>query len=220
MLHLRALGSQSAAQLGLALLCGATVGGAPGCFSSSSGPQMRYFRIPLWEGVARHPGEPVPAVIQVESMDVVPDYDHLRIVYRVSPVQLSHYRLRQWVVKPGRLLQGALQRFLEATGAFRAVTDSPRPIPSHVLRGRLYSLEQLEEQGRDRRWFASVDLELTLHRASDNQVIWRIRAPERAEVKTSSIGPLVATLTRLLRSRLSAELPGLLAAVRKDLAAR
>jgi ABC-type uncharacterized transport system auxiliary subunit len=181
---------------------------------------MRYFRLPLWDQVTRQPGAPLPAVIQVEALDVLPDYDHLRLVYRVSAVQMRHYRLRQWVVKPGRLLKGALQRFLEATGAFRVVTDTPRPIPNYLLRGRVYSLEQVEEGKQPVRWYAAFELELTLHRATDNNVIWQVHARGRAPVKVRRPSQVVATLTLLLRERLLREVPGMVRAVRQDLASR
>ena len=67
-------------------------------------------------------GKRLPVVIQVEGLDVDPGYDHLRIVYRVSPVHMQHYRLRQWVTKPGRLLKAALQRYLQKTGMFRVAS--------------------------------------------------------------------------------------------------
>lgn len=217
----RASGTRSLARLGaLGFAVSVALLGAPSCFSSSPVPEMRYFRLPIWEGVTRGSQDALPVVIQVESLDVLPDYDHLRIVYRVSPEQLRHYRLRQWVVKPGRMLQGALQRFLDATGAFRAVTDSPRPIPNYVLRGRLLSLEQVEEGGRDKRWSAALDIAFTLHRASDNQVIWSVRARDRTEVKVHQVSRVVAALTHLLRARLQREMSGLVGAIRKDLASR
>jgi ABC-type uncharacterized transport system auxiliary subunit len=193
---------------------------AAGCFGSSTTPTMQYFWIPLWRHVPPAAGEPLPVVIQVEALDVDPGYDHLRIVYRISPVEMRHYRLRQWVTKPGRLLRTALRRYFGATRRFRLVTSAPQPLPTYILRGRVVALEQVED-GKDReRWSARVAINLRLHRSSDHKVVWRMRTDATQRVKKRTPEAVVALMTKLLRQALDRELPILTGIVRQDVARR
>ncbi len=199
------------------VLLGAVAGG---CFSSKQPPVMKYFRLPIWEGVKAPAAEPLPAVIQVEALDVLPAYDHLRIVYRVTPVQLRHYRFRQWVVKPGRLFRESLQRFLEASGRFKEVTATSRPIPNYVLRGQVISVEQVEKGSKQQKWFAHLELRLGLYRAADEKEVWRLRIKTRSRVEERTPQNVVDTLTRDFRKKMQAALPALVRAVKTDLASR
>lgn len=191
---------------------------AAGCFGSSKAATMQYFWIPLWQQAPVSPGEPVPAVIQVEGLDVDPSYDHLRIVYRISAVQMRHYRYRQWVTKPGRLFKVALQRYLRSTRRFRLVVLEPRPLPNYILRGRVVALEQLEDGKKREIWSARVALRLRLHRSLDNKVVWRMDIDRRKRVKTRTPEAVVALMTKMLRAELDRELANITNAVRTDLA--
>ncbi len=191
---------------------------ASGCFGSSKPPTMQYFWVPLWQQVQPSGGEPIPVVIQVEGLDVDPGYDHLRIVYRISPVQLRHYRFRQWVTKPGRLLTAAVQRYLRVTHRFRLVTVAPQPLPNYILRGRIMALEQVEEGAKRERWSARVALHLRLHRASDNKVVWRMRFDRKQRVKIRTPEAVVSVLTQMIRAELNRELANITGAIRTDLA--
>ncbi len=201
-------------------LGGIALAGPVGCLGSAPPPEMRYFRLPLWEGVRSAGTDKLPVVIQVESLDVLPDYDRVRIVYRVSPEQLRHYRYRQWVVKPGRLFRESLERFLMATGRFRGVTSQSQPIPTYVLRGRVLSIEQVEEGTHREKWFAHANVELHLVRASDGKRIWSLHIVTKSRVRKRTPQQIVRTLTRDLRTHLLKQLPGLVSAIRQDQAAR
>jgi len=191
---------------------------AAGCFGSGKTPTMQYFWVPLWQDVRPSTSQPIPVVIQVEGLDVDPGYDHLRIVYRISPVQLRHYKFRQWVTKPGRLLTAAVQRYLRVTGRFRLVTVAPQPLPNYILRGRIMALEQVEEGPKRLRWSARVALHLRLHRSSDNKVVWRMRFDRKRRVKTRTPQAVVSLLTALIRAELDRELANIAGAIRTDLA--
>jgi ABC-type uncharacterized transport system auxiliary subunit len=191
---------------------------ATGCFGGGKTPTMQYFWVPLWQQVQPSAREPMPVVIQVEGLDVDPGYDHLRIVYRISPVQLRHYRFRQWVTKPGRLLTAAVQRYLRATRRFRLVTVAPQPLPNYILRGRIMALEQVEEGAKRERWSARVAFHLRLHRSSDNKVVWRMRFDGKQRVKTRTPEAVVAQLTQMIRAQLNAEVENITGAIRTDLA--
>lgn len=192
--------------------------GPAACFSSSPPPVMTFFRLPVWIGVKSGRAPSLPAVLQVEALDVLPAYDRMRIVYRISPVQLRNYRLRQWVVKPGRLLQESLQRYFKSTGAFREVTSASRPIPSYVLRGLVVTLEQVERK-RGAAWYAALDVRLGVYRASDGVRVWHARLQGEVRVTPRTPKAVVTAMTRLLRARLDRATPGLLRALRQDRAA-
>lgn len=189
-----------------------------GCFGSSKAATMRYFWIPLWQQAPAASGEPIPVVIQVEALDVDPSYDHLRIVYRISPVQMRHYRFRQWVTKPGRLFKVALQRYLLSTRRFRLVVMEPRPLPNYILRGRVLALEQVEEGKKRELWSARVALHLRLHRSSDNKVVWRMTVDRKRRVEPRTPEAVVALMTKMLRVELDRELANITGAIRTDLA--
>ena len=191
---------------------------AAGCFGGGKTPTMQYYWIPLWQQVQPTSGEPIPVVIQVEGLDVDPGYDHLRIVYRISSVQLRHYKFRQWVTKPGRLLTAAVQRYLRVKRQFRLVTRAPQPLPNYILRGRIMAIEQVEEGSKRELWSARVAMHLRLHRSSDNKVVWRMRFDRKQRVKKRTPQDIVSLITRLIRVELDRELPSLTGAVRQDLA--
>ncbi len=186
------------------------------CFGSSKTPTMQYFWIPLWQQARPAGSGPIDVVIQIEEMDVDPGYDHLRLVYRISPVQLRHYRFRQWVTKPGRLLTAALQRYLRVKGVFRLVVQEPQPLPNYILRGRVMALEQVEEGSRRERWSARVAMLLRLHRSADDRVVWQMRFDQKRRVKERTPQAIVALITRLIRGQLDQELGHLTEAVRRD----
>lgn len=202
-------------KLPIPLLCASLL---VGCFGSSATPTMQYFWIPLWQEARPSASEPIPVVIQVEGLDVDPGYDHLRIVYRISPVQLRHYRFRQWVTKPGRLLTAALQRYLRVKNQFRLVTVAPQPLPNYILRGRIMAMEQVEEGKKREKWSARVALHLRLHRSSDNKVVWRMRFDRQQRVKTRTPQAVVLLITRIIRAELDRELSNITGAIRTDLA--
>lgn len=191
---------------------------AAGCFGGGQTPTMQYFWIPLWQQARPSTSEPIPVVIQVEGLDVDPGYDHLRIVYRISPVQLRHYKFRQWVTKPGRLLTAAVQRYLRVTNRFRMVTVAPQPLPNYIMRGRIMALEQVEEGKKRERWSARVSMHLRLHRSSDNKVVWRMRFDRKQRVKARTPHAVVSLITRLIRVELDRELTNITGAIRTDLA--
>jgi len=199
----------------ITLLCVAPL---VGCFGSSATPTMQYFWIPLWQEARPSTSEPIPVVIQVEGLDVDPGYDHLRIVYRISSVQLRHYKFRQWVTKPGRLLTAAVLRYLQVKNHFRLVTRALQPLPNYILRGRIMALEQVEEGKKREKWSARVALHLRLHRSSDNKVVWSARFDRKQRVKTRTPQAVVILITHLIRAELDRELPNIIGAIRTDLA--
>lgn len=173
---------------------------------------MKYFWLGPWFDVPVHKGEPLPWVLQVEEFDVEPAFDHNRLVYRVSNDQLRHYRYRQWVTKPGRLVRDAFKRYLMAGRWLRQVTDAPTPIPDFVMRGHVYAMEQVE---RGEVWSAHLMLTVQVHRATDHQVVWSGLLDRELKIRNRTPETVVRALNLLLRQFLDEERPKLLASLRR-----
>ena len=164
-----------------------------GCFGSDQVPRHRYYRLPIYERV-KATNEPLSVVLRIEEFEVAPAYDHLRLVYRVSPYEVRHYGFRQWVTKPGRLVADALRLYMKMSGRFTTVTEEPRPLADYTLQGKV---EVLEEIDKKKRWFAHLVLTLRLVKVSDGRVVWSQRFDTKKRVKKRRPKYVVAGLTEL-----------------------
>jgi ABC-type uncharacterized transport system auxiliary subunit len=183
-----------------------------GCFGNTPAPSARYFWLGTWLDLKPYAGEPLPVVLQVEEFDTEPAFDHLRLVYRVSNDQIRHYRFRQWVSKPGRLVRDAVRRYFQVGGWLRHVTEAPSPIPDFVLRGRVLAIEQVE---RGEQWVSHLSLVMRLRRSVDQKVVWTGVLDQEVRVRNRTPEEIVAQFTIMLRQFLDRERPRMLAAMQK-----
>jgi ABC-type uncharacterized transport system auxiliary subunit len=201
--------SQRALLLGI-FVAGAVICGA-GCFGSSKAPRPRYYRLPIKPG--DNPGaRKLPVTLRIEEFDVAPAYDHLRLVYRISPYELRHYGFRQWVTKPGRLVADALREYALLSGRFSTVTEGPSPVADYTLRGKV---ECLEEVDKGKKWYAHLILSLRLIRVSDGRIVWQKRFDKQKRVKKRRPRYVIAGLTDLLGQAAAEMLNQTLAAIRR-----
>ncbi len=164
-----------------------------GCFGSQRVQRHRYYGLPIHERVNASETS-LPVSLRIEEFDVAPAYDHVRIVYRVSPYELRHYGIRQWVTKPGRLLADELRLYMKMSRSFATVTDEPRPLPDYVIRG---NVEVLEEMNKGDKWYARLVMTMNLVRLSDGNTVWAQRFNKIKRVKKRRPRYVVAGLTDL-----------------------
>ncbi len=161
------------------------------CFGSGRAPRHSYYTLPT-----PPPRKVAGPTLKVEEFEAAPAYDHLRIVYRVSPYELRHYALREWVTKPGRLVAQSLGAFLEAKGAARLVGDAGEP--QYVLQGRVEAIEERDFGPKPGRWYAVLDLRLRLLRTRDGAVVWQTRFRREVPTRRKNLPSVVARLTQLV----------------------
>lgn len=183
-----------------------------GCLGSSRVPVHRYYRLPVAEKPSPS-GPALPVVLRVEEFDVRPAYDHMRLVYRLSPYEMRHYGFRQWVAKPGRLVSDALRDFLRFSGRFRSVTDQPRPMAQYTVSGMIEAIEEVDGP-KGKRWYAHLAMTVRLKRSSDGEVVWERRFDKMARVRRRHPVHIVAGLTRILREAAESSMKQIIEAIR------
>jgi ABC-type uncharacterized transport system auxiliary subunit len=186
------------------------------CLGSETAPRHRYYRLPIHKNLDRAE-ETLPVVYRVEEFEVAPAYDHLRIVYRVSPFELRHYGYRQWVTKPGRLVADSIREYAELSGHFRTVTEGPTPVADYTVQGRV---DVIEEVDKKKHWFAHMVLSLRLIRSSDGKILWSSRFDETVRVKKRRPKHIVAGLTKVLRKATEKLISTSVELIRKDRAGK
>lgn len=184
----------AAVMLAASLLAASTLAG---CFGSDKVPRSRYYGLPIHERAKPSTSEgALSIVLRVEEFDVAPGYDHLRLVYRVSPYEIRHYGYRQWLTKPGRLMADAMRLYLDVSGRFATVTEQPRPLPDYVLSGKVETLEEVDNK-KKKQWYARLVITLSLVRVSSGEQVWSKRFDKMKKVKKRRPRYVIAGLTDL-----------------------
>ena len=133
-------------------------------------PPTRYYQL-----AAPRPATPAAelagdAVIAIETLRVDSPYDDERIVYRTSPYRVDYYDYHRWGSPPGELIADYLERALEQTGRFRAVTRDTTAGAAAIVTGRLIALEEVDVSRQ--RWVGRVVVELHVTDAATGKMVW------------------------------------------------
>ena len=132
---------------------------------SLTSPQVRYFELRPTLG-SPEPGPKLPSIL-VPDFSCLAAYDHLRLVVRKSPVEVSGSRSLQWTTVPGRMLAQGLRARLESTGRFETVRREASPRPPYTVEG----LVQVVELSEEKEPLARLAMHLNIRRSSDGTVI-------------------------------------------------
>jgi ABC-type uncharacterized transport system auxiliary subunit len=110
------------------------------------------------------------ASVVVEPLATDSAYDDERIVYRVTPYRLDYYNYHRWSAAPGMLIANYLERALEKSGKFGAVTRETNPDALVTLGGRVVAIEEVDKSKTQ--WVGRLVLELTLTNNATGEVLW------------------------------------------------
>jgi len=76
-------------------------------------------------------GEPMAAsVLLVTQPKAQAGFDTARMAYLLRPYEVNYYAFNQWADTPARMVQQLLVEQLDKTGRWRAVLQTPGPVPA------------------------------------------------------------------------------------------
>ena len=108
------------------LFAGLLVVALAGCGTLARPPAVNMVKLQLLgEGAQIESVEPVGASIAVAEPTAMPGFATARFAYLEQGLELRYYGRHEWTASPARLLQPALVRALDQSGAFSAVTAPP-----------------------------------------------------------------------------------------------
>ncbi|MBC7186404.1 MAG: membrane integrity-associated transporter subunit PqiC [Calditrichaeota bacterium] len=157
-------------------------------------PQTHYYLFDYER--ASVPGQTLPVIIGVASVEVVPPYDQERLVFRRSRHEVEFYHYHRWVESPAQLVRRCLLRDLAHSQRFRDVV----PFPGHGAVDYLLSVrvERMEERDEGQAWFSCLELQCELRRAKGLELVHGWQVDEREAVAERSPAGVVQALTRCL----------------------
>lgn len=175
-------------------------------------PQTHYYLFDYERAFV--PGQTLPVIIGVASVEVVPPYDQERLVFRRSRHEVEFYHYHRWVESPAQLVRSCLLRDLAQSQRFRDVV----PLPGHGPVDYLLSVrvERMEEWDEGQTWFACMELQCELRRAKGMELVHSWHINERESVAERSPAGVVQALSRCLErasARISRETTEKLAGV-------
>ena len=161
------LGFATQRLIGVALIVYATLlsgcGGAPV-------PEEHFYRLPVGTGPALQ-APPLPGVLMVQrfTADAVISQRPMAFAEQPDVYDLKQYHYHVWADAPPKLLQEVTVNYLRERGvAGQVTTDSARVLGSYELAGKINHLEHL----RGKVPKVNVEIEFSLVRLSDNELIW------------------------------------------------
>jgi ABC-type uncharacterized transport system auxiliary subunit len=124
---------------------------------------------PLLAPAAISQDAPLAVTILVGRITASPLYLDSPIVYTTGGVELGTYRYHRWAEVPTEMLENMVTQSLRATGRFRSVGRYGNGAKGdYILRGHLYSLEEVDSPALVGRF----SLELDLFDPKSGAVVW------------------------------------------------
>lgn len=134
---------------------------------------------------------PIPVTILVGRITASHLYLNDPIVYSNGGVELGTYEYHHWVDVPTEMLETMLTRTLRAQGRFRSVGRlGSGARADYVLRGHLYSLEEVDSPSLTARF----SIELELFQPKTGMVVWNQSYSQDEGVKQKSVTAVVEVL--------------------------
>jgi ABC-type uncharacterized transport system auxiliary subunit len=156
-------------------------------------PETRFYQLAEPTGKTP-PGAGVAIVVEPLTTDSA--YDDERMVYRVTPYRLDYYNYHRWSAAPGTLIANYLERALEKSGRFGAVTREENPAAAVTLGGRVVAIEEIDQSKT--KWVGRVVIELTLTDNSSGDVLWSEQFEETEPLALQSPEGLARALSKAL----------------------
>lgn len=174
------------------LLAAGLAAGALAACSSDPVPPNVFYRLGAPAIPAARAGGPVSGTLEVPPLRAAGIVNERSILYREGASQLMQYSYHSWVEPPTAMLQRAFIDVLRGAQAFQNVVPPDMRLDrDYELRGELKKWEHVRASNT-----VAVEIELSLRRVRDNQLLhlktYRADAPAAGE----GIEPVVAGFTR------------------------
>ena len=178
------------------------------CAACMTAPDKKYFHLSL---ASRPSPQPIDMVLYVDYPGIVNPYNDFRIVYRVSPFEVSYYPYVFWTDKAGAVVRDAVARFLKAGGDFRSVILETDEIePDLVLKSRIQRIEEVDEGDF---WYAHLAVEFKVADYKSGKILAARTFDRREPMASKSVLQFPVTVSRILAEELDAVLSDLRSSV-------
>jgi ABC-type uncharacterized transport system auxiliary subunit len=137
-----------------------------------------------------------------------------RIVYYVSPTQISFYQNHRWGSDPATLLSDYAAQWMDSSGVFLQVRVLPaRERVDYTLGGSVLSFEEVDSDGGAK---VRLALALSLVRTSDHKLVWSGKQSQETPLSERSVEGVATALNASCAQVLREMTPGLIAQVEQD----
>lgn len=134
---------------------------------------------------------PLPVTILIGRITASHLYRDNPIVYSTGSVELGTYQDHRWAEVPTEMLETMLTQSLRAKGKFRSVGRlGSRARGDYVLRGHLYSLEEVDSPSL----VARFSLSLELFQPTTGNVVWSQSYSHDEPVNKKTVSAVVEAL--------------------------
>ena len=134
---------------------------------------------------------PLPVTILIGRITASHLYRDNPIVYSTGSVELGTYQDHRWAEVPTEMLETMLTQSLRAKGKFRSVGRlGSRARGDYVLRGHLYSLEEVDSPSL----VARFSLALELFQPTTGNVVWSQSYSHDEPVNKKTVSAVVEAL--------------------------
>lgn len=137
-----------------------------------------------------------------------------RIVYYLSPTEISFYEHHRWGAEPAALLSEFTAEWLQSSGVFAQVKMVPfKDLADYTLGGQVTNFEEVDADGGVKVRLALV---LSLVRNSDRKLVWSGTQREEMPRQGEGVAGVASTMNTACGQALREMIPGLVAQVEQD----
>jgi len=146
-----------------------------------------------------HSTSPVIAAREIDGTLAVDEFQcpqylcEGRIVYRGTPEEIAFYEFHRWAMDPREMITHSIADRIRSQSLFRSVAlKGTGGDPTHVLKGRIERLEEVDE-GRDVRVVCTISAQLLdTHTKS---IIWSRTESPTVAVQNRNVAGVVSSLS-------------------------
>jgi ABC-type uncharacterized transport system auxiliary subunit len=161
-------------------------------------PEDHFYRLELGAPPDALDPPPLPGALSVLRLrtDAVTGERQILFHRRSDPIEVHRHTYHYWLDPPATMLQTQLVAYLRSARAAHVVSDELRVRADFVLSGRIVALERLLGDGESG---VAVELEFTLMREADRQVVLQHTYREEREVEGRGMSRSVGAFSEAVR---------------------
>ncbi len=166
-----------------------------GCFGSQG--QKHYYRVYYRPNPA--PVAQIEATARVKTLEIDKVYRRYNLVYRTSPYEIFYFTNHYWASRPEDMLTDVLYNHLKTAQIFSDLIIKLDKTPDYEISGEVLEIDQFDSGDR---WFAHLNMVLTLKEFKTGKVLVSLPVEERREV----FGPEAVQTVRALGEMMDKEI--------------
>lgn len=166
------------------------------CMSS---PDRKYYQIHL-KGDEEPGQRTINKIVLIEPIQVNDLYDDFRVVYRLSPYELSYYSYEFWADKPSNLIRDSITHYLSQKNIFQKVIQNfSSGDPDILWESKIHFIEEVDTPVT---WYARLSMEFELVDFKSKKRIYHHKFDRREELDKKSAAEVPVVLSKILEEEL------------------